>query len=190
MTFTWIPVGRPRPMINSVPGLIKNTVTRRISMTGTFSPPRKGDREMRVPVEMRRNDGHNIEMTDVTGCLRRYDLHYRFYIADIPVEVVDGFHPLSLVDFYNETALFDAVGRPSATINFPLFHDLAVGRRLMSTYTVFYARESRASTAAHRAFSIKGESLSSIKAGPIDTRGIRKHDLPVANQSRAVLKFR
>jgi len=34
------------------------------------------------------------------------DLHYRFYIADNPVEVaVDGFHPSSLVDFYNETAL-------------------------------------------------------------------------------------
>lgn len=48
---------------------------------------------------------------------------------------------LSLVDFYNETALRARnamfVEHPRATINFPLFHDLARGWRLMSSYTLF-----------------------------------------------------
>jgi hypothetical protein len=57
-----------------------------------------------------------------------------------------------------------AAARPRAPINFPLFHDLAVGRRLMSTYTAF--RGSRVPTVPHCGpFPIKGGSLPSIKAG-------------------------
>lgn len=55
-------------MINSTPDLIKNTVTRRISMIGP-SLRSEGNREMRVPAGARRNGSHNVEMTDVTGCL-------------------------------------------------------------------------------------------------------------------------
>jgi hypothetical protein len=50
------------------------------------------------------------------------DLHYRFYIADNPVEVaVDGFHPPSLVDFYNETALSSSSGASPRAHQFPSF---------------------------------------------------------------------
>lgn len=70
------------------------------------------------------------------------DLHYRFYIADIPYEVVTGkFHPPvpSLVDFYNETGHSSMlVERPVRPSIFLLFRDLAVDRRLMSTCTSFF----------------------------------------------------
>lgn len=85
------------------------------------------------------------------------DLHYRFYIADIPYEVVTGkFHPPvpSLVDFYNETGHSSMlVERPVRPSIFLLFRDLAVDRRLMSTCTsFFFVLAASVPTAAHRSF--------------------------------------
>jgi len=104
-------------------------------------PSAEGDREMRVPAGARRNGGHNIEITNAIGCLQMtLSILYRRHHCQRSA-VVDS--ALSLVDFYNETVLWVRSvvmlieQHPRATINFPLFHDLARGRRLMLPYTVF-----------------------------------------------------
>jgi len=96
---------------------------------------------MRVPVGARGNGVHNIEITDVTGCLPTCIIDFISPTSWWRSTMVDSI--LSL-DFYNETALRSTrstvmlVGRhPRASINFPLFRDLVRGRRLMSTYTIF-----------------------------------------------------
>lgn len=59
---------------------------------------------MRVPAGARRNGGHNIEMTDVTGCFQMTCIiDFISSISSSGSTVVDS--TLSLVDFYNETAL-------------------------------------------------------------------------------------
>lgn len=50
------------------------------------------------------------------------------------------------------------LGHPRATINFPLFHDLARGRRLMLTYTVF-ASANRSIRLAYEAFPLRSLQL-------------------------------
>lgn len=118
---------------------------------------------MRVPAGTRRNGGHNIEITDVTGCLPMTCIidfisptsWWRSTVAD---------STLSLVDFYNEMALqarsvvMFAGRHPRATINFPLFHDLAKGRRLMSTYTIF-ALVNRTIRLAYEAYPLRSLQL-------------------------------
>lgn len=68
---------------------------------------------------------------------------------------------------------------PRATINFPLFHDLARGRRLMSTNTVF-ALANRSVRLASLLSSVQSKSLGARKS-EIESTNI--------NRSKAILKF-
>jgi len=121
----------------------------------------------------RHNGGHNIEMTDVTGCLRTTCI-IDFISPTTPwrsPSTDSTLRPSSIfiMKRHSPRCPRRAAARPRAPINFPLFHDLVVGRRLMSTYTAF--RGSRVPTVPHCGrFPIKGGSLPSIKAGTRQTR--------------------